>query len=59
MPTYRAYLINGNNRVSSFRAIDAETDTEALNAARQFVDGCDVEVWFLDRKIGRLERGKK
>jgi hypothetical protein len=30
-----------------------------LKAARQFVDGCDVEVWQLDRKIGRLEREKK
>ena len=59
MPTYRAYLINGNNRVSSFRPIDADTDAEALKAARQFADGCDVEVWYLDRKIGRLERGKK
>jgi hypothetical protein len=29
-----------------------------LKAARQFVDGCDVEVWYLDRKIGRLERQK-
>ena len=59
MPTYRAYLINGDNRVSSYRAIDADTDVEALKAARQFVDGCDVEVWDLDRKIGRLERGKR
>jgi hypothetical protein len=59
MPTYRAYLINGDNRVSAYRPIDAETDAEALTAARQFVDGCDVEVWHLDRKIGRLERGKK
>ena len=38
MPTYRAYLINGNNRVSSFRAMDAHTDAEALKAARQFVE---------------------
>lgn len=59
MPTYRAYLINGDNRVSSYRAIDADSDAEALRAARQFVDGCDVEVWDLDRKIGRLERGRK
>ena len=58
MPTYRAYLINGDNRVSSYRAIDAETDVEALKAAHQFVGGCDVEVWELDRKIGRLERGR-
>jgi len=58
MPAYRAYLINGDNRVSSYRAIDAATDAEALMAARQFVEGCDVEVWYLDRKIGRLDRGR-
>jgi hypothetical protein len=56
MPTYRAYLINRDNRVSSYRPIEADTDAEALVAARQFVDGCDVEVWHLDRKIGRLKR---
>jgi hypothetical protein len=59
MPTYRAYLIDGDNRVSSYRPIDADTDAEALQAARQFLGGCDVEVWHLDRKIGRLERAKK
>jgi hypothetical protein len=59
MPTYRAYLIDDDNRVASFKPIEAETDAEALRAARQFVDGCDVEVWHLDRKIGRLTRPKK
>jgi hypothetical protein len=59
MATYRAYLINGDNCVSSYRAIAADTDADALKAARSFVDGCDVEVWQLDRKIGRLERARK
>lgn len=59
MPTYRAYLINGDNRVTSCKPVDADTDMEALTAACQFVDGCDVEVWYLDRKIGRLERSEK
>jgi hypothetical protein len=59
MPTYRAYLINGDNRVASFRPIEAETDAQALQMARRFVEGCDVEVWYLDRKIGRLERVKE
>jgi len=58
MPTYRAYLIDGDDRVASYEPIEAETDAEALKAACQFVDGCDVEVWHLDRKIGRLEREK-
>ena len=59
MPTYRAYLIDENNRVSSCKPVDAESDAEALLAARQFVEGRDVEVWYLDRKIGRLERTRR
>ena len=59
MPAYRVYLINADNRVASFRPLEADTDAEALQAARQFVDGCDVEVWHLDRRIGRLERARK
>ena len=55
MPTYRAYLIDADNRVSSYRPIEADNDAAALQAARQFADGCDVEVWDLDRMIGRLE----
>jgi hypothetical protein len=56
--TYRAYLIDENDRVVSYKAVEACSDAEALQAARQFVDGCDVEVWHLDRKIGRLDRVK-
>ncbi len=59
MPIYRAYLVNGDDRVTSYEQVDADTDVEALTAARQFVNGCDVEVWLLDRKIGRLERTVK
>jgi hypothetical protein len=57
MPTYRAYLITADDRVASFRPLEADSDAEALKAARQFVDGCDVEVWQLDRQIGRVGRG--
>jgi hypothetical protein len=57
MPTYRAYLINEDNRVASYKPIEAETDADALQAARQLVSGCDVEVWHLDRRVGRIERG--
>jgi hypothetical protein len=56
MPIYRAFLVDGENRIVSFKAIDAETDEEALRAAKAYVDGCDVEVWYLDRKIGWLSR---
>ena len=59
MPTYRAYLINADDRVASYRPLEADSDAEAMKAARQFADGCDVEVWQLDRKIGRLEHTRK
>jgi hypothetical protein len=59
MPTYRAYLINEDNRVSSYKPIDADTDADALTAARVLADVCAVEVWDLDRKVGRIERAKK
>jgi len=52
-------MIDRDNRVASYKPIEADTDAEALEAARQFVDDYDVEVWHLDRKIGRLERAKK
>jgi hypothetical protein len=59
MPTYRAYLINADNRVASYRPIDAQTDVEAMSVARLLLDAHDVEVWDLDRMIGRLECTRK
>jgi hypothetical protein len=54
MPAYRAYFIDKDDRVVSFKPVEADSDEEALEAARQFVDGHDVEVWLLDRMVGRL-----
>ena len=54
MPAYRAYLIDKDDRVESFKPVEADSDEKALEAARQFVDGHDVEVWLLDRMVGRL-----
>jgi hypothetical protein len=56
MPTYRAYLIDSENRVRSFQPIEAESDQKALEGAKRFVFGHDVEVWLLDRKVGRLNK---
>jgi hypothetical protein len=56
MPTYRAYLIDRDNRVRSFKTIEADSDENALAAAKLLVDGHDIEVWLLDRLVGRLNR---
>jgi hypothetical protein len=56
MPMYRAYFIDENDRVESFKPVDADSDEEALAAARQLVNGHDVEVWLLDRMVARLSK---
>ncbi len=56
MPKYRAYLIENDNRVHSYKPLDADSDEEALEAASQLVDGHDIEVWHLDRMVGRLNK---
>jgi hypothetical protein len=56
MPDYRAYLVGPDGHFKSFEVITAGDDAAAIEAARQFVDGCDVEVWELDRKIAVLTR---
>ena len=57
MPIYRAYLIDKDDRVTSYQPIEAPSDEEALRAAVQLVDGHDVEVWDLDRRVGLLQHG--
>jgi hypothetical protein len=54
MRTYRAYLIDRHDRVIDYKAIPAKSDREALEKSSQYVDGHDVEVWHLDRMVGRL-----
>jgi hypothetical protein len=56
MPDYRAYLIDRNNRVIARRDIVAPNDEAAIEAARLYVDGVDVEVWNHARKVARLSR---
>ena len=57
MPIYRAYLIDKDDRVDSFKPVEADDDERALEAAKQFLNGHDdygIEVWLLDRIIGCL-----
>ncbi len=56
MPIYRAYLIDKDDRVDSFKPVEADNDERALAVAKQYVNGHDVEVWLLDRMVGRLTR---
>ena len=56
MPMYRAYFIDKDDRVESFKPVEADSDEEALAVAKQLVNGHDVEVWLLDRMVARLSK---
>jgi hypothetical protein len=63
MLDYRAYLIGGDghfyNAVSimPYNAVPLKctNDDEAIEKARQLVDGHEVELWQLDRKVAAFK----
>ena len=54
MSDYRAYIVDTDGHFKSSEIIVAESDEQVLKIAEQFVDGHDVELWQLDRKIAVL-----
>jgi hypothetical protein len=55
MPDYRAYLIGTDGHYFKSVALDALDDAGAIAAARQLVDGHDIELWQRDRKIAKFD----
>jgi hypothetical protein len=54
MPDYRAYIVGPDGHFRTFEVITADDDGKAVEIAQKFVDGYDVEVWELNRKIAVL-----
>jgi hypothetical protein len=48
---YRAYIMGHDGHILSAVELFGENDEAAKEQARQLVDGHDVELWQLDRKI--------
>jgi hypothetical protein len=59
MATYRAYLVDNEGHFKGVQVLEeCSTDQEAIEVARQYVDGCGVEVWNLDRLVVALPASK-
>ena len=56
MPDYRAYLIGSDGHFCKSVVLDEPDETAAIVAAKQLVDGHDVELWQRDRKIAKFEQ---
>jgi hypothetical protein len=52
---YRAFLLDKNDRIVRRYDFEAENHDTALNHAKQYVDGHDVEVWQRSYIVGRLK----
>ena len=59
MPDYRVYVIGMDGHFSSSIPLECADDTEAMEKAKQLVDGHDVELWQRDRKVARFARKPK
>ena len=59
MAEYRAYLVSDDDRI--IRAIDLECpdDDAAKERAKMLVDGHDIELWQLGRKIATFRHKPK
>ncbi|MCS3502826.1 hypothetical protein M2189_007661 [Bradyrhizobium japonicum] len=55
MKDYRAFLLDQDGHIFSAHSFDAVDDEEALQKATRLVDGHDVEVWQLARKVGLIK----
>ena len=51
MNEYRAYLMGPDGHIQSRVDLICEHEEEAKERAKQLVDGHDVELWQLGRKI--------
>jgi hypothetical protein len=57
MTAYRVYLIGKKDHISlPSKVIECAVDREAIDKARGFVDGHDVEVRELNRLVIRISR---
>ncbi len=59
MPEYRAYVIGSDGHFYRVVPLDCADDTEAMEQAKQLLDGHDIELWQLDRKVARLDHKLK
>jgi hypothetical protein len=56
MQEYRVFILGSDDRVEASVNLLCRNDGEAIEAAKQLVDGHDVELWQRDRKIERFDR---
>jgi hypothetical protein len=59
MAEYRAYILTPDNHIAKAVDLFCEDDEAAKERAKQLVNGHDVELWQLGRKVETFKRKPK
>jgi hypothetical protein len=59
MPEYRVYTVGSDGHFFDSVPLECADDTEAIEQAKQLIDGRDLELWQRTRKIAVFERNPK
>jgi hypothetical protein len=51
MVEYHVYIIGSDGQFHRSVPLDCADDAEAVKRAKYFLDGHDIELWQLDRKV--------
>ena len=55
MPDYRAFIVGYDGHFQQAIEMVCLNDEEAIEQAKQYVDGHDVELWQLGRRVAQLK----
>jgi hypothetical protein len=55
MPDYRVYVIGSDGHFMRAIQLDCPDDDAAIESAKQFIDGADIELWQRDRKLAKFD----
>jgi hypothetical protein len=53
---YQVYVVDDNDHIIAHMELDCADDSAAIECAKQFVNGQDIELWQRDRRIARFDR---
>jgi hypothetical protein len=59
MTDYRVYFIGNDGHFVRAIQLDCPNDNAAIESAKQFIDGFDLELWQRDRRIAAFDRKPK
>jgi hypothetical protein len=59
MGDYRVYVIGVDGHFLRAIQLDCRDDSAAIESAKQFIDGHDIELWQRDRRIARFDTRPK